>query len=228
MKGRLNGTPMTSCMHPVASAMCLKDISTEIWAVPLLRTRAESFLREDEHASRWLDRLAFLRAAMPELGLPEWNAAELADVMELACAGCRSLDEVRRLPLVPLLEMRLGRPGAQSLHVHAPEFLTVPSGNRLRLTYQVDRPPILAARLQELFGWTESPRVAGGRVAVLLHILGPNFRPVQVTDDLRSFWSTTYHQVRKDLRARYPKHAWPEDPWTARAEAKGRTGTPGR
>ena len=80
---------------------------------------------------------------------------------------------------------------------------------------------MLAVRLQELFGWTETPRVAGGRVAVVLHLLGPNFRPVQITDDLRSFWATTYFQVRKDLRARYPKHAWPEDPLTAKPEAKG-------
>ena len=71
------------------------------------------------------------------------------------------------------------------------------------------------SRLQELFGWTETPRVARGRVPVLLHMLGPNNRPVQITDDLRSFWTTTYHQVRKDLRRRYPKHAWPEDPFQA-------------
>ena len=101
-------------------------------------------------------------------------------------------------------------------------MLTVPSGQRIRLSYAPDRPPVLAVRLQELFGWTETPRVAGGRVAVVLHLLGPNFHPVQITDDLRSFWATTYFQVRKDLRARYPKHSWPEDPLTARAEAKGR------
>jgi ATP-dependent helicase HrpB len=74
------------------------------------------------------------------------------------------------------------------------------------------RPPVLAARVQELFGWTETPRLARGRVPVLLHLLGPNYRPVQITDDLQNFWATTYHQVRKDLRGRYPKHAWPEDP----------------
>jgi ATP-dependent helicase HrpB len=108
------------------------------------------------------------------------------------------------------------------LDEQAPERLLVPSGHRARLEYapSPDRPPVLAARLQELFGWTETPRVAAGRVAVVLHILGPNFRPVQITDDLRSFWASTYFQVRKDLRARYPRHAWPDDPLTARAEAK--------
>jgi ATP-dependent helicase HrpB len=107
------------------------------------------------------------------------------------------------------------------LDEQAPEAITVPSGSRIRLTYEADRPPVLAVRLQELFGWTDTPRLAGGRVAVILHLLGPNFRPVQVTDDLRSFWTTTYFQVRKDLRARYPRHSWPDDPLLARPEAKG-------
>ncbi|MGA7497100.1 MAG: ATP-dependent helicase C-terminal domain-containing protein, partial [Isosphaeraceae bacterium] len=80
-----------------------------------------------------------------------------------------------------------------------------------------------AVRLQELFGWTETPRLARGRVPVVLHLLGPNSRPVQITADLKSFWTTTYHQVRKDLRRRYPKHAWPEDPLTAKA-----SGGPGK
>ena len=103
----------------------------------------------------------------------------------------------------------------------APEALAVPSGNRIRLSYPSDGPPSLAVRLQELFGWPETPRIAGGRVAVVLHLLGPNYRPVQITDDLKSFWAGAYFQVRKDLRARYPKHAWPDDPLKAPAEARG-------
>ena len=83
------------------------------------------------------------------------------------------------------------------------------------------RRPGLSVRLQEVFGLLETPRLAGGRVAVVLSLLGPNYRPVQVTDDLASFWKSTYHQVRKDLRNRYPRHSWPEDPLSARPEAKG-------
>src|SRR4029079_17911959 len=104
----------------------------------------------------------------------------------------------------------------------------VPTGNRIKLDYAPQSggsritPPVLAVRLQELFGWTETPRIAGGRVPVRLHLLGPNYRPVQITDDLRSFWSTTYFQVRKDLRVRYPKHSWPEDPLSATPQAKCR------
>ena len=104
---------------------------------------------------------------------------------------------------------------------HAPEWIEVPSGNRIRLRYALGQPPVLAVRLQELFGLPATPRIAAGRVAVKLELLGPNFRPVQVTDDLASFWKNTYPQVRKDLRARYPKHSWPEDPLTAKPQAKG-------
>jgi ATP-dependent helicase HrpB len=160
---------------------------------------------------------------MPEDGWPEFGDADLAELVASICQGRRTVDEVRRVPLVPILKGRLTHAQARTLDEQAPEAIAVPSGGRIRLAYPPDGgPPILAVRLQELFGWADTPRVAGGRVPVLLHLLGPNFRPVQITDDLRSFWTTAYFQVRKDLRARYPKHAWPEDPWTARAEAKGR------
>jgi ATP-dependent helicase HrpB len=79
----------------------------------------------------------------------------------------------------------------------------------------------MAVRVQEMFGQTATPRVAAGRVPVVLELLGPNFRPVQVTRDLESFWNTAYIEVRKDLRARYPRHSWPEDPWNAPPVAKG-------
>ena len=184
--------------------------------------RAVEFFQRDEAASRWLARLALLKRLMPEAGWPEYDEPVLAEILATACAGKRSVLEVERVGLVPLLRGRLTHAQSRLLDEHAPEVLTVPSGQRIRLSYPPDRPPVLAARLQELFGWTETPRVAGGRLAVVLHLLGPNFHPVQITDDLRSFWATTYFQVRKDLRARYPKHSWPDDPLTARAEAKGR------
>lgn len=113
----------------------------------------------------------------------------------------------------------------RALAREAPERIEVPSGSRIRLHYEPGKAPVLAVRIQEIFGLLETPRVAGRRVAVLLHLLAPNHRPQQVTDNLASFWRTTYHQVRKDLRRRYPKHAWPEDPYTAKAEK--RPGTKG-
>jgi ATP-dependent helicase HrpB len=184
--------------------------------------RAAELFHGDEAAAHWLARAALLARWMPEAGLPRFDDALLADLLAAACAGKRSVSEVARAGLVPLLRGHLTFAQNRLLDEQAPEILTVPSGQRVRLSYPLDRPPILAVRLQELFGWSETPRVAGGRLPVVLHLLGPNFRPVQITDDLRSFWATTYFQVRKDLRARYPRHAWPEDPLTARAEAKGR------
>ena len=88
------------------------------------------------------------------------------------------------------------------------------------LLYQPGKPPVLAVRIQELFGWSETPRIARGRAAVLLHLLAPNMRPQQVTDDLAKLLEDHVYQVRKDLRRRYPKHAWPEDPWSAKSERK--------
>jgi ATP-dependent helicase HrpB len=187
----------------------------------VLRGRAESFFLNDPGAAAWLTRWKCLREWIPDRPWPGLSETELYELLAEVCYGRRSLEELRRLPLVPLLQSRLTHGQVRDMQDLVPEALTVPSGSRHPIRYELGRPPVMAVRLQELFGWQETPRIAGGRVPVVLHILGPNFRPVQVTDDLRSFWSTTYFQVRKDLRARYPNHAWPEDPLSARAEAKG-------
>jgi len=186
-----------------------------------LRANAVSFVNDDETAANWLARLNFLRNAMPESDWPEFDEAMLGDVVAEASLGKQSIDDVKRTPLVPLLKAKLNHIQSRMIDEHAPEAIAVPSGNRIRLSYESGRPPVLAVRLQELFGLKETPRVAAGRIAVVLYLLGPNYRPVQVTDDLRSFWATTYFQVRKDLRARYPRHSWPDDPLSARPEAKG-------
>ena len=136
--------------------------------------------------------------------------------------GCRSFDELRKAPWLARIQGLLTPEQRQAVEREAPERIEVPSGSRIKLHYEPGKPPVLAVRIQEIFGLLETPRVARGRVPVLLHLLAPNMRPQQVTDDLASFWKTTYHQVRKDLRRRYPKHAWPEDPYTATAERRPR------
>ena len=107
-----------------------------------------------------------------------------------------------------------------------PERVRLPSGRGARIDYVAavagGGEPVLAIKLQEVFGWSETPRIARGRVPLLMHLLAPNGRPAQVTRDLRSFWNEGYALVRKDLRGRYPRHPWPEDPWTARATARTR------
>lgn len=201
------------------------DLASKVLAEALV-PRGLALLREAEPAATWLARYELLTRAMPEQGWPELDAAAVAELIEAAARGKRSVEEVRAAPWADLLRGRLAYAQARLMDREAPETLTVPSGNRIRLLYEPGKPPVLAVRLQELFGWAETPRIAGGRVAVLLHLLAPNFRPVQITDDLRSFWSQAYFQVRKDLRNRYPKHAWPDDPLSARPEAKGHLRAP--
>ena len=160
-------------------------------------------------------RVAFLRRAMPELDLPPLDDEALVDLLPGLVAGRRRLAQLRETPLEPLLKARLGSRALRLLDEHAPESLPVPTGRDLSLRYDAGGPPVLAVKLQELFGLAATPRVAAGRVSVLLHLLSPAGRPVQVTSDLASFWSTTYPAVRRELRGRYPKHPWPEDPWSA-------------
>jgi ATP-dependent helicase HrpB len=140
--------------------------------------------------------------------------------------GLRSLDDVQAADWLAPLQALVGYDRLAEIERLAPAEIELPTGKRHRLAYEQGKPPILAVRIQELFGIRETPRVAGGRVSVLLHLLGPNHRPQQVTDDLSSFWANTYPQVKKELRRRYPKHAWPDDPLTAspaRTDGKRRT-----
>jgi ATP-dependent helicase HrpB len=134
--------------------------------------------------------------------------------------GITTLDRVKRLDLSTPLHALLGREQLRQLDRQAPTHLTVPSGSNIRIEYDTTDFPILAVRLQEMFGCKETPRVADGKVPVMVHLLSPAKRPVQVTRDLASFWANTYQDVRKELRGRYPKHHWPEDPLTAPPTAK--------
>ncbi|MGA2232730.1 MAG: ATP-dependent helicase HrpB [Tepidisphaeraceae bacterium] len=186
-----------------------------------LQPRARKIFADDEATATLLARLEFLRKWMPEHAWPVFDDAELAVVLDKACAGKRSVEELKRGGLENALRARLIYPLDRLLEQHAPASITVPSGQQIRLRYETGKSPVLAVRLQELFGLTQTPRLAGGKAPVLLELLGPNFRPVQVTEDLASFWKNTYEQVRKDLRRRYPKHSWPDDPLTALPTARG-------
>lgn len=175
---------------------------------------------DDPEVAAFLVRVRCLADWMPELGLPRLDAAALAGLLPELARGRRSFAELRRAPLLERLRGALTHAQLAALDREAPERLAVPSGSRIRLAYEEGKPPVLAARIQELFGLAETPRIAGGRVPVLLHLLAPNLRPQQVTTDLRSFWRNTYPQVRRELQGRYPRHAWPEDPWNARPQRR--------
>lgn len=194
------------------------------------------FPADDPRVAGWVARVQSLAQWMPELDLPRWEAEDLHAVLRDLCRGCRSFAELRQADWLTALRTRLTWDQQQALDREAPETWTVPSGSRIRLQYEPPlrkpdgqlhpRPPVLAVRIQELFGLSHTPRIAGGRVKVLLHLLAPNMRPQQVTDDLESFWSTTYHTIRKELARRYPKHAWPEDPTTAPPTTRTRRSAP--
>jgi len=183
-----------------------------------LREAGPESLGWSRESRELLERLRFLRGLDPS-GWPDLSDAGLVAGMEQWLApwlpGMRTLEEVRRLDLAPALRGMLP-PGAHSgLDRLAPAALEVPSGSRIRVDYSDPSAPVLAVRLQELFGLGETPAVGGGRVPLTLHLLSPARRPVQVTRDLASFWRSGYPEVRKELRGRYPKHAWPEDPLAA-------------
>jgi ATP-dependent helicase HrpB len=122
--------------------------------------------------------------------------------------------DLEKIDIKSIITSSLSYEQQQALNKLAPESIKVPSGSMIRLQYFADgRPPILAVRLQEMFGLADTPTIDGGRMPVLIHLLSPGFKAVQVTQDLRSFWNNAYFEVRKELRMRYPKHVWPEDPW---------------
>ncbi len=166
----------------------------------------------ESEAGELLTRLRCARIWLPEAAWPDWDEQALRAALPEVAQGCRSFRELRERGWLDYLRRSLSYEQQQALDREAPPRWTAPNGHRLKLSYEVGRPPVLAVRIQELLGLAETPRVARRRVAVLLHLLAPNFRPVQVTDDLASFWHNIYPKVRQELRRRYPKHAWPEDP----------------
>ncbi|HEY6565303.1 MAG TPA: ATP-dependent helicase C-terminal domain-containing protein, partial [Pirellulaceae bacterium] len=195
-------------------------------AATLLAHQARSALSRvlpDEHhaASRFRHRVRWLAEALPDRRFPRLDDDGLAEQLPKICHGRRGLDELRDAPWLACFQEIVGFERLAEVDQLAPESWTVPSGNRIVLQYEVGKPPILAVRIQELFGITETPRVAGGRIAVVVHLLGPNHRPQQITDDLASFWKNTYPDVKKELRRRYPKHHWPDDPLLANPTRSG-------
>ncbi|HEX2203448.1 MAG TPA: ATP-dependent helicase HrpB [Longimicrobium sp.] len=175
-------------------------------------------------AARLRERIAFLRRHDPSY--PDVSDAALGDAMREWLGphlyGLRRRDEVQRLDLAAVLEGMLTWEQRRRLDDEAPTHVAVPSGSRIPVDYADPAAPVLAVRLQEVFGWTDTPRVAGGRVPLTLHLLSPAHRPVQVTRDLASFWRTTYFDVKKDLKGRYPKHFWPDDPLQAQATSRAK------
>jgi ATP-dependent helicase HrpB len=171
---------------------------------------------------QWRARVQLMRAQNPTRKLPEWpdlSEAALLGQMEHWLApwldGITRRAHFGRIDLMHALQDLLTHAQKVALDQDAPTHFTVPSGSHIPIDYEDGDTPTLSVRLQEVFGLTRTPAVASGQVPLLLKLLSPAGRPVQVTRDLTSFWERGYHEVRKDLKGRYPKHYWPDDPHTA-------------
>jgi ATP-dependent helicase HrpB len=187
-----------------------------------------SLLNFDESMTQLQNRISSLHTWNPEQGWPDVSTAALLENNEAWLGdfydGIKKPEDLQRISLSQALLQFLGWDKQQLLEQLAPSKIAVPTGNNIRIDYLPNgATPILAVRLQELFGMADTPRINQGKTAVVLHLLSPGYKPVQVTSDLRSFWNNTYFEVKKELKRRYPKHAWPEDPWTAAPVAKGRS-----
>lgn len=195
----------------------------------LVRRKGLNLLSWTPELRQWQARVALLRQLdMVGTGQSEWPdlsdealLARLEDWLQPYLSKVSRLSHFAALDLSSMLRNLLPWPLPQRLDEWAPTHLTVPSGSNIRLDYS-ENPPILAVRLQELFGLADTPRIAQGRQQVKLHLLSPARRPVQVTQDLANFWRTTYAEVKKDLKGRYPKHYWPDDPLVAEATARAK------
>lgn len=182
--------------------------------------RAALLPEAERHCEELRPTLARFALARVVLAEQEWPNVSPQSIVSMACEGARSRQDVMG-NLAVSMQTLLGYDAQRRLDELLPTHLTSEAGSRIELRYEMpttDAPrpsPVMAVRLQEMFGAASTPNVAGGRVAVKLELLGPNYRPVAVTEDLASFWLNVYPQVRKDLRARYAKHSWPEDPAAA-------------
>ncbi|MFP5440386.1 MAG: ATP-dependent helicase HrpB [Gammaproteobacteria bacterium] len=183
-----------------------------------IRERGLAALPWDERSRQWRARVQLLHGIDAE-NWPDVSDAALLATLDHWLApfmnGMTRLGHLKNLPLADALRSLLSYAAQQKLDTLAPERWTVPTGSQIAIDYCAENGPVLAVKLQEMFGATQTPAVAGGRVPLTLHLLSPAQRPVAVTRNLVTFWQQGYPDVRKDLRGRYPKHPWPEDPLTA-------------
>ena len=205
----LNSRPLSPSLDELRAAVVrgVKDgpgLSALNWTVELEQFRA---------------RVGFLARLFPAEGWPDLSdkalLASLEEWLGPCLAGLKTLSGLAGLDLMTPLKGLLTWQQARRLDEGAPTHLPVPSGSRIALHYSIDGPPVLAVKLQELFGLADTPTVAWGKVPVVLHLLSPARRPVQVTQDLKGFWNSVYPEVKKELKGRYPRHPWPDDPWRA-------------
>lgn len=187
-----------------------------------IRSEGIRMLNFTEAHEQWRARVMSLRTWRPEDHWPDVSDNALLNTLESWLGpyleNVSRKQDFAKLDMTSILEGLLLWEIGNKLNQLAPARLTVPSGSAIRIQYHADgSAPFIEVRLQEMFGLQDTPAVNEGRTQLVIHLLSPGYKPVQVTQDLKSFWQTAYHEVRKEMRRRYPKHHWPEDPWTAEA-----------
>ncbi len=162
----------------------------------------------DDAAEQWILRLNLLGRWCPELNLPPIGDEDRKHLIQQICHGAFTYKEIKDKPIKPMLRNWLSSSQQELLNKHAPERLSLSNGRTPKVVYDSANPPHISIRIQELFGVKTTPAIAMGRVPVLVHILAPNHRPVQITQDLTSFWHDQYPKVKQELQRKYPKHEW--------------------
>jgi len=188
----------------------------------VIKKEGEQLLNFDEEVIAWQNRVLSLRKWRPQENWPDVSTQALVlsneEWLSPYLNNIKRPEELKKLKLHDILHNSLDFDKQTALDKLAPQKIKVPTDSMITLEYLSNgAQPILAVRLQEVFGMSDTPLINEGKIAVVMHLLSPGYKPVQITSDLRSFWNNTYFEVKKDLKSRYPKHAWPEDPWTAEA-----------
>ncbi len=203
--------------EPALTPASSEDIAEKL--PQILSEKFDLVLKNNEKLRHWWSRWEFLeRQESQNIDITKL----IQEALSQACLGETKMQAVMEKDLVFFFESVLPANVAQLLRKEVPDRLEVPSGSKIQVIYPADKGPYLEVRIQEVFGLMETPKVYLGKIPVTLHLLAPNFRPVQVTSSLESFWKNGYPEVRKELRIKYPKHQWPEDPADGTPEAKGR------
>ncbi|WP_256013023.1 ATP-dependent helicase HrpB [Desertivirga xinjiangensis] len=203
----------------------LKNLSEEriIEAVSdAIKAEGESLLNFDEETEQWRNRVSSLAKWNPDDAWPDVSKGHLLrhnkEWLWPYLGQVKRVDELKKINLAQVLQQSLDYEKQTALERFAPGSISVPSGSIIKIKYSPDgESPVLAVRLQEVFGMLDTPRINNNKTPLVLHLLSPGFKPVQITTDLRSFWDKAYFEVRKELKRRYPKHSWPENPLLAEA-----------
>ncbi|MFA6582818.1 MAG: ATP-dependent helicase HrpB [Elusimicrobiaceae bacterium] len=208
-------TPVTEMLTLYQDVIIRKDITSAAHGKPSADLIAGEFISGrhklrywDEEVEEWLARVEFLAKACPDFGIEPLNEEDIKLVIADICGGAKSIAAAKEKAVLPVLQEWFDWEKNRLIEQHAPTRLVMPGGRKAKIRYPRGREPYLEAKIQDLFSVTDTPRIAAGRVPLLIHILAPSMRPVQVTKDLKSFWAESYPKLKPQLSRRYPKHKW--------------------